>query len=79
MRFLKALVAVNRKIVYCVQVVLVTFLLVVLYVVGVGVTAIALRLWHILSGRGRSPSESGTFWKDASGYQATLENAVRQS
>jgi len=58
--------------------VVVVLLLAVIYIVGVGVTAAAMRLCRAFRGAGDPPSSS-TLWREANGYRIVAGDAVKQS
>jgi cytochrome c biogenesis protein CcdA len=65
-------------IVRVVQAVLLAVLLFLVYVVGVGLTVLAAALFdrRLLRGQRR---DDESFWVDARGYEARVENVARQS
>lgn len=68
-----------QRIIRIVQKVLITVCLVVVYVIGLGVTRLFVFLFRRRTPFRSRDDETGTYWKKAAGYEADLERCVRQS
>jgi len=67
-----------QNIIRVVQNILVTLLLTMIYIVGIGITRICIVIFNrrILIAPHK---DKETFWQKAEGYEMDLENSVRQS
>lgn len=77
-RLKKLLERLTRALIWVVQKVLLTLLLFVIYVVGVGLTLVLAALFGRRLLRGQRKDQE-TFWVDAVGYEARKEDLFRQS
>ncbi len=52
--------------------------LVIVYIIGVGITAVCMCIYYFLIGRRRERPEN-TFWCSPHGYEPDADNSLRQS
>jgi len=57
-----------------VQKILITISLLLIYIIGIGVTAFCAMLFNR-----RIPKEKNTFWIEAKGYECDIDDCMRQS
>ena len=72
----KRLTEARDSLVRWIQVILITILLTITYVVGVGLTALFLVPRRLL---GATPAPTESCWQPATGYDLTEEDSTRQS
>ena len=65
-----------QRVIGFVQKILITVLLIILYVVGFGITSLLFLRTGMLRNKYKSHK---TFWREVSGYESDVENNIRQS